>query len=185
MIGQLPETVSINGRDVAINTDFRRALIVLQAFADPELTNRERAAIMLDALIGLENVNPGEEQEALERCVWFIDCGHKFDQNKPRKKLMDWEQDEQLIFSAVNHVAGTETRALPYLHWWTFIGYFNEIHDGLFSTVLMIRQKKAKGKKLEKSEREFYQQNKDMVDIKTKISEEEQAEIDRLNEIYQ
>ena len=36
-----------------------------------------------------------------------------------------------------------------------------EIEEGTFSTVLGIRQKKAKGKRLEKWEEEFYRNNKD------------------------
>ena len=68
---------------------------------------------------------------------------------------VDWEKDEQLIFAAVNHVAGQEVRALPYLHWWTFMGYFQSIdRDDLWATVLLIRQKKARGRRLEPYERQ-------------------------------
>ena len=96
---------------------------------------------------------------------------------------MDWEQDESIIFSAINKVAGCETREKEYIHWWTFLGYFSEIGEGLFSTVINIRQKKNKGKKLEKYEQEFYRSNKQLIDLKEKYTAEEQAEIDRLNEL--
>ena len=69
------------------------------------------------------------------------------------------------------------------MHWWTFLGYFSEIGEGLFSQVINIRTKKSKGKKLEKWEREFYNEHKEMIDLKRVISAEEQAEIDRLNAI--
>lgn len=49
-----------------------------------------------------------------------------------------------------------EVRALPYLHWWTFLGYYQSVdHDGLFGFVLTIRQKKTRGKKLENTSRSF------------------------------
>ena len=45
-------------------------------------------------------------------------------------------------------------------------------------------QKKAKNKKLEPNELEFYKKNKDLVDLKVKYSSEEKKEIERLNEIF-
>ena len=57
------------------------------------------------------------------------------------------------------------------------------IRESLFSEVVSIRQKKAKHKKLEKYEQEFYRENKSLIDIQPRLSAEEQAEIDRLNEM--
>lgn len=82
------------------------------------------------------------------------------------------------MFPAVNKAAGLEVRAVPYLHWWTFMGYFESIDaESLFGTVLSIRQKKARGKKLEKYEREFMQNNKalmalDVEEAKPRTAEE-------------
>ena len=58
-----------------------------------------------------------------------------------------------------------------------------EIEEGTFSTVLGIRQKRAKGKKLEKWEQEFYRNNKRQCDLKRKHTKEEQAEIDYWNRL--
>ena len=63
------------------------------------------------------------------------------------------------------------------------MGYFMEIEGGTFSTVLAIRQKKLRGKKLEKWEQDFYSHNKNICDIKARYTEEEQAEIDYLNSL--
>lgn len=60
------------------------------------------------------------------------------------------------------------------MHWWTFVGYFEEIEEGTFSQVLAIRQKRAKGKKLEQWEREFLNDNQALVNLKKKMSDEEQ-----------
>ena len=61
------------------------------------------------------------------------------------------------------------------MHLWTFIGAYMEIGEGLFSNIIHIRQKKAKGKKLEKWEQEFYKENKSLIDFqhKEKRSNEE------------
>lgn len=185
MIGELPTTLTINGREIPINTDFRVVLCIFQACNDRELSKRDMAYITLDALYGIENLAENEYQEAAEKAKWFLDGGRDYNENKPSPKTMDWEQDEQMIFSAVNNVARQETRALPYLHWWTFLGYFNEIREGLFSNVLMIRQKKAKHKKLEPWEQDYYKANKDLIDFHTRYTDEEKAEKERLNQIFQ
>lgn len=182
MIGCLPEALEINGNEIPINTDFRRALIVFEACDDPDLTDKEKAYIMLDAIIGVDKLDPKDYEEAIRKVSWYLDGGRNFDDGPSKhRKLMDWKQDEQLVFSAVNDVARCETREKSYIHWWTFLGYFNEIREGLFSQVLLIRQKKAGGKQLTKEERKFYLENKGLIDIKPKYSEEEQKEIDRLN----
>ena len=88
-----------------------------------------------------------------------------------------------MIFSAINKIAGKEIRAVEYLHYWTFIGFFNEIGEGVFSTVLNIRNKKARHKKLEKWENEFYRNNKEIVDIKRKYTKSEKSDLLALNEL--
>jgi len=163
------------------------ALLIFQAWNDVELSDQEKAMTMIECLFeDFENIPPEDYQEAVNQAVWFLDGGNNQNENSKHqqaKKVMDWEQDEQIIFSAINKVAGCETRAMEYMHWWTFLGYFNEIGEGLLSTVINIRSKKNKGKKLEKYEEEFYRDNISLIDLKKKITADEQAEIDYLNEL--
>ena len=88
-----------------------------------------------------------------------------------------------MICPAVNEFAVKEIRSVPSMHWWTFFWYFRESGECLFKTVVGIRSKKAKGERLEKWEKKFYQENKNIIDIKTRLSEEEQAYKDKLNEM--
>jgi hypothetical protein len=93
---------------------------------------------------------------------------------------MDWEQDAPLIMPAINKVAGREVRAVEYMHWWTFLGLYMEIGESQFATVINIRQKLQKKKPLEKHEKEYYRQNKAVVDLKKKISSEDLDALDEL-----
>lgn len=185
MIGYLPKELYVNGIERAIRSDFRTALLIFQACNDVELNDYEKVMTMVECLYeDVENILPEDYQEANDQAVWFLEGGNVADDKvKQTKKVLDWEQDQQMIFSAVNKVAGHETRAVEYMHWWTFLGYFNEIGEGLLSTVINIRQKKNKGKKLEKHEQNFYIENKSLIDIKIKLTEEEQAEIDYWNNL--
>lgn len=185
MIGGLPETLTAGGREYGIATDYRDITVIMEAYNDPELTAEERSLVMLRYLYDDFGSIPVEfRQEAAEQAVWFLDCGQIEEDNKAMKKLIDWEQDQPILFPAINKVAGCETRSVKYMHWWTFMGYFMEIGgDGLFSQVLSIRQKLSKGKKLEKWEQEFHRNNKALCDIKTRYSQEEQDEIDYWNKL--
>lgn len=180
MIGILPMTLVIDEKKHKIRTDYRIVLTIFEAFNDVELTDKDKMHVMLELLY--EEI-PSNLEEALKQATWFLDGGKEYEEFNKTKKVMDWGQDESIIFSAINKVAGCETREKEYIHWWTFLGYFSEIGEGLFSTVINIRQKKNKGKKLEKYEQEFYRNNKQLIDLKEKYTAEEQAEIDRLNEL--
>lgn len=181
MIGELPKSLTVTGNEYAIRTDFRDILRIIAAFGDPELQDSEKVYVCLFILYEDFELIPQEDYEAaFKAAISFIDCGME-PSSKSSPRTMDWEQDESIIFPAINRVAGCETRTAQYIHWWTFMGYFMEIHEGVFSSVLSIRTKKAKGKKLEKWEREFWQANKDICMLKPKLTEEEKAAKDRLN----
>ena len=69
------------------------------------------------------------------------------------------------------------------MHWWTVLGLFNEIGEGLYSNVINIRCKLAHNKKLSKGEQDFYRNNKELIDIKVKLTAEEQDELDFINNL--
>ena len=78
---------------------------------------------------------------------------------------------------------GHEIRAVEYdretnfggIHWWTVLAAYYEIGDCLFAQVVRIRDKKAKSKKLDKAEQDFYRKNRDIIDIKMQYSEDENS----------
>lgn len=76
-----------------------------------------------------------------------------------------------------------EVRVVAFLHWWTFMAYFNAIGEGQLSTLVSIRDKLRRGKKLEKWEQEYYRKNKERVDLKKRYSAEELAEQERLKKL--
>ena len=176
----LPTTVEVGGKEYDIRTDFRAILDVLASQRDPDLDSQTKAVVLLKIMYPQWRTIPqGDLQEAIEKAIEFIDCGVE-DDGKQKPQLVDWEQDATMIVSAINKVAHTEVRQLQYLHWWTFFSYYMEIGESLFSQVVNIRSKKAKHKKLEKYEQEFYRENKKLVDIRKPLTEEEKAQDDAM-----
>lgn len=177
----LPKSLCVGGTDWAIRTDFRAILGILDLFNEPELDDMEKWLCCLDILyVEFDAMPPELYEEAMKAVMEFIDYTH-YDTEAPKKPaLMDWEQDASVIIPAINRVAGREIRTLDYLHWWTFLGYYMEIGDSLFGQYVSIRQKKAKGQKLEKWEQDFYIENKHAIDLQRRYSKEEMEEINAL-----
>lgn len=176
----LPTSAEIGGVSYQIHADFRDILDIFRYLNDPDRPEylRWRIAVSLfyDGDIPQEHL-----QEAMNYLADFISCGDM--DGKPGHKLLDWDQDAQIIVADVNKVAAMEIRSLPFLHWWTFVAYFNAIGEGQLSTVVSIRDKLRRGKPLEKWENDYYRWNKERIDLKQKYSAEEIAEQERLKKM--
>ena len=178
---QLPQSADIGGQTYQIHADYRDILEIFSYLQNPELPESFRWTIAL----ALFYEAPIPEQHALEAAQylsWFIRCG----QEEPKKtspQLLDWQQDAPEIIADVNKVAGCEIRALPFLHWWTFLSWFHAIGEGQLSGLVSIREKLSRGKKLEGWEKEFYQRNRERVNLRKKYSASELAEQERLQKL--
>lgn len=157
MIGVLPKSLNVNGRKIDINSDYRVCLTIMEAFNDPELNDYEKWQVAL-RLLYKEKIQVEEMQAACDQAAFFLNCGNKIKPNT-RRPLYDWNEDEQYIFAGLNKTYGGSIRAVEYYHWWDFIACFMEIGESSFSTIVGIRDKRARGKKLEKHEQQFANEN--------------------------
>lgn len=167
----LPDKAVLGGEVYEIHGDYRDVLEIFSYFEDPDLPDYLKWRIAL-ALFYEGTVPDGYLQEAMEFLADFL-CGGRRDGDRPAPKLIDWEQDAAVIVAEVNKVAGQEVRALPFVHWWTFLSWFHSIGEGQLSTLVGIREKLRKGKKLEQHEKEYYRAHKSAVDLQVRYSREE------------
>lgn len=177
----LPQQAVIGGKTYPICTDYRQILEIfswLQQDAYPEFL-RWRIAL---ALFFEGEIPETDVPEAAAWFTWFVNCGQEEPAN-PGPQLLDWEADAQDIVADVNKVAGQEIRSLPYLHWWTFLGWFRGIGEGNLATLLSVRDKVRRGKKLESWEQEYCRRNRSRVSLRKKYSAEELAEQERLKQL--
>lgn len=181
---EIPVSLEIGEEQLSIRNkgDYRMVLDCFAALNDVELEKEERVYCSL--IIFYEDFNSLEDlmaypnlNEAVKQMYWFFNCGDNtgVGANKHRK-LIDWEGDSQLIASAVNKVASTEIRMLPYLHWWTFMGYYLAIGESPLATIVGIRSKIMEGKKLEKHEKKFKNDNPQYFIWDNKSVEDKEAE---------
>ena len=164
---EIPTTITIDAREFPIRCrgDYRMVLDCFTCLNDEQMSESLRTFACM--IIFYEDFNDlddfdGMDKELAARLVQemynFFNCGEN-PLHKTSFKALDWEQDSQLICSAVNKVAHQEVRSVEYMHWWTFMGYFAEIGESVLSTVGGIRSKIKRGKKLEKYEKEFKANN--------------------------
>lgn len=164
---ELPTSIFLNDSEFTIRNkgDFRMVLDCFTAIQDISLSQQERTLaaliIFFDGMNDIEDLEQlGDLKEAVHQMTIFFNCGQEESPGyRSNYKLIDWSKDEILVTSAINKVAGKEIRLEPYVHWWTFMGYYMAVGESSLSTVVSIRNKIAKGKKLEKYETEFRRTN--------------------------
>ena len=164
---EIPTTITVGSTEYRIRNkgDYRMVLDCFSALQDASLNSNERLfcslIIFYEDINCIADINKFEDlEEAATKMFDFFNCGRSQSVGKKMNhKLIDWEQDSQIICSAINKVANKEVRAEPYIHWWTFMGYYSAVGEPLLSTIVSIRDKIVRGKKLEKHERIFRQEN--------------------------
>jgi len=179
---ELPVEVNVEGNLYHIRNDgdYRVVLDCFSILDDVDLENEER---MLTALFVFYDVDSLEELLACpdiakltSEMYNFFSGGREESDKSNNHKLIDWDKDSAMIFSAINNVAGNEVREKEYLHWWTFMGYYNAIGESTLSTVVSIREKIVKGKSLEKWERQYRSENPHLFRWNSKTMSEMEAE---------
>lgn len=162
--------------------DFRMVLDCFSALDDEQLTSQERilASVMIfyEDMHTIEDTNKfSDYNTAVAEMFKFFNCGQEESPGASTNyKLIDWQSDSQLVSSAINNIVGKEIRAEQYVHWWTFMGYYLSIGESALSTVVNIRSKIVKGKKLEKYEQEFRRSNPQYFHWKSKTVEQRAEE---------
>lgn len=176
----LPISVEIDGKEYSIRSkcDYRVILDVIEALNDEslEMEHRVQCALFIfyEDLTDLIDV-----QTAIMEMYRIINLGEETTEEEHKPKLMDWKHDFTQLAPPISRVLGYSVRdGKNYTHWFDFIGAYMEIGDCTFANIISIRNKRLKGKKLEKYEQEFYGENRKLIDLPHKLTDEEQEWLD-------
>lgn len=182
MILELPESVVINDRTYEINTDYRVILNILMATEDSNLTDRDKAYVIISEFY-TDEINAEDIEAALERFGWFVNLGKESPPHNDEQPVMDWDQDQDMIFSSIMAVAGHDVRNDDYLHWWTFCGLLAEIDENSrLAGVMRIRDKLNRHENLTDYEKEALNRHPELYAIKTAEQREiEKQDIEKIN----
>lgn len=168
----LPTALTVGGEEKSIRTDYRAALDCFLALTDIELDDYNKIEEVLEILY-IDEIKPEHKQEAIDRAMWYLAGG---EEKEPKKspQLVSWAQDFNYIASPVSEIVGQDIRGMEHFHWWSFLSAYMAIGDCLFAQIVRIRSMKAQGKKLDKSDREFYRRNRELIDIQKPMTEREE-----------
>ena len=155
LVDELPEKVEVDGRDYAINSNFRACLKTILAFEDPELTISEKQTILLENFFAEKF--PENIEKAFEVAILFLDGGENGKEKKQEEmqaspRLYSFSGDASLIYAAFRQTHGIDLSHTE-LHWWQFLALFKDLGQDTAFCNLVILRKRVKDGTASKEER--------------------------------
>lgn len=166
----LPDTVQIDGRKYAINTDFR----VGMQFESIQKSDQPDDIKLIRLLAMYYPVIPDDLVTAFDRLLWFYRCGEEEEKDEKKKEryqrrtskdpAFSFTQDASYIYSAFKEQYGIDLTE-ENLHWWKFMALFESLgEDTKMSRIMYYRKASTSG--LSKERRAFLNDMKKLYKIK-------------------
>lgn len=149
LLEPLPKSVEISGRKYAINTDYRVGFR-LEEIMRSSLTGEAKVKEILEAYYP---VIPANVQEALNKAIWFYQCGdvqqEKKDNKRERYRSMrqrnvvaySFCQDAPYLYAAFLEQYNIDLCDIKYMHWWKFCAMFESLSDDTQMSKIMYYRK--------------------------------------------
>ncbi len=180
---RLPKKVRLGEQDWDIRADFRVMLRVMAVLERKDLPESGRIYLAMRLFFKeFSQMPPALWESAAKELMLFL-AGGREDPGPAGPRLLDWQQDAELIIADVNKAAGRELRELDFVHWWTFLSFFGAVGEGRLSAVVGIRKKLAEGTALDEWEKEYLRREPGRIKLRAALSPEEEAEKARLQKL--
>ena len=171
----LPQTVTVSGKEYTINADFRVGIKIEQLMLRADLPDDEKLMAILELFYP---VIPADIEGALNALLSFWSLGRAEStdtkgeqQEKPRERknerLYDFEQDAAMIYAAFLSVYGIDLSNAS-LHWWIFRGLMDALPENCaFCKVMGYRSITPEDtKNMSKRQKDFYAKMKKQYRLK-------------------
>ena len=182
MFYNLPYFVKIKNKKYAIRTDFRIFAEYEEEMQDKNNENRKEAISKVLSRFYpafLEIIENNLVKEAVEKFIWFYECGrkdyHKLKSGKgnKREEIYSFKYDDDYIYSAFLEKYGI--RLNKYMHWWEFNALLKGLSECEFTKIKGYRCYSGKDKDLLEL-KEYWKlpqkENKEYEERKAKIVEQ-------------
>ena len=178
----LPDTITVDGREYAIHTDFRDWIRFCEMLLDEELKEEEKVYI---ALMMYKEEQPSNIQLALKGLTDFYlmaeevvnDTEEQIEEHTEEievtpKPIYDWTVDSAYIIGAFQKTYGIDLMNIEYMHWWRFKALFTSIIE--FDLEERIGYRALDTSKIkDKDERNRLDRIKKSLMLKTSVTDEE------------
>ena len=178
----LPDTITVDGREYAIHTDFRDWIRFCEMLLDEDLKEEEKVYI---ALMMYTEEQPDNIQLALKGLTDFYLMAeevvsdqeeqleeHTEETEVTPKPVYDWTVDSAYIIGSFQKEYGIDLTNIKYMHWWRFKALFTSIIE--FDLEERIGYRALDTSKIkDKDERKRLDRIKKSLMLKTNVSDEE------------
>lgn len=185
LIDLLPVEVEIEGVMYEINSNFRTSLLFSTLMEDVEVDNIEKIQLALELYYP---TIPNDINKAIGKITWFYKCGKDIKQskskstsNKNNKKILDYEEDADYIYSSFMSQYNIDLQDIEYLHWWKFQSLFNGLKDDNKICEIMKYRSIDLNKIKDKEQKKFYKDMKNLYKLDKKISNDDLLELEELS----
>ena len=171
MYNKLPHSVTINNREITINTDYR-----LFVKFELEMQGNDTKKAIKNVLSAFYPAFSLITEEMVDKFIWFYKCGKTdvINNSKGKKtsknRAYDYEIDDDLIYSAFMETYHIDL-SKP-LHWWKFKALFNGLNSECeFCKIKSYRLYNGKDKNLLEL-KEYYKLPPTKIELEDKIRQE-------------
>lgn len=162
---KLPKKIRVNENVYDINYDYKTIIKILIALEDKELTESEKAYVLLHNLYKTDILDEDIEV-ALKKGVKFIDGGEERTSTPTNeKRIYSFTKDNQYIFGGISQTHNIDLSEKPDMHWWVFLSLFMDMSPNCTFGELVYYRKRKNENKLTKEEKEQYKKIKKIVDL--------------------
>lgn len=161
LLDELPTEVVIDGVQYDLNYDFRISVMFEMLMFDDSVDDVEKLKKALVLYYG--NHIPSNIEEAVEKIMWFYQCGKERSAKKKRRRkkaasndrYYDFDFDDAYIYSAFLQQYGVDLQDEE-IHWWKFNAMFKSLSEETeFMKIMGYRSIKITSD-MTKSQKDFY-----------------------------
>ena len=165
LLDKLPETITIDGREHKIKTNFRDWIkFEIEMIKDSD--GQDKIMLMNDLLY---NDMPQNLKLTAEKLIEFYTCGEVANKNNGKgnhKRIYDYQKDQFMIYIAFMQYYQIDLNKIEYMHWWKFRKMFIELPDeSKIKKVMMYRSINITSN-MSPEQRKFYAEMKRIYALK-------------------
>ncbi len=175
LLDGLPYAVTVAGREIPIDTDYRTGILLEQVLDDPDMEDGEKLGCILWLYYGADIFpllsDAGVVQEAIERIMWFYRCGADETEGDRESGGMSgkdppfsYVHDAGYIYAAfmeAYNIDLTKNR----LHWWQFRALFLGLPETVLFCKIMGYRTMEIPAKMPKAQKRFYYRMKQIYKL--------------------
>lgn len=184
LIDRLPNTVTINGVEYKINSDFRTSLLFDMLIKRRDLSDDEKIICTLNLYFP---VLPLDTTEAINAIIWFFHAGKEKEKSmhsgKPANEVYSFEQDASYIYAdflAEYRINLQRIEDTDVLHWWEFLALFESLSENSkMSKIIYYRTVDTSG--IPKKQRQSINEMKKLYKINTGKNVTEELKLAKRN----